>query len=566
MYRRIFRSICVVALSAVLVAAALILGVVYRHLKDQAIQSLTEEAHAVAEMMEDWTEGDSVPVLLSSDTRLTIIAPDGTVLYDSHTSEKEMEDHSSREEVRQALSTGTGSAERTSATTGSGTYYYAIRLRSGNVLRMSTDYLNVMALLGSVLGPVTAIAIAAVGLSAMLAMGLSRAIVEPLNNLDLDHPERPGVYEELQPLLQRLVRQRRTISEQLVQANQQKEEFRLITENMSEGFLVVDSATHLLTYNGAALQMLGLPTPRPGDSVLYLNRSEDFRQMVERALAGEHSSCTIQDDSRSYQMMANPATQGDSVIGAVIVILDVTEQIERERLRREFTANVSHELKTPLTSISGFAELMKSGTVAAADVVDFSTTIYDEAQRLIVLVNDIIKLSELDEGEQQYEWEEVDLYDLSDEILHRLAPAAERNNVTLRLTGGSACVKGVPKILDEMVFNLCDNAIKYNKKGGSVEVGVLHTVSGVRLSVRDTGIGIPPAHQSRVFERFYRVDKSHSKEIGGTGLGLSIVKHGAMYHGAELSLESAVDRGTTVTLYFRSKPRDFHTAKEEKSL
>ena len=564
MYRRIFRSICVVALSAVLVAAALILGVVYRHLKDEAIQSLTEETRAVAQTMETWVEGDPAPVLLSSDSRMTIIAPDGTVLFDSHTPAEEMENHKNREEVRQALATGWGSDERTSDTTGTGTYYCAVLLESGNVLRMSTSYLNVVSLLGSVLGPAAAIAIAAVGLSAMLAMGLSRAIVEPLNNLDLDHPEAPGVYEELQPLLQRLVRQRRTISEQLVLANQQKEEFRLITENMSEGFLVVDSATRLLTYNGAALQMLGLPTPHPGDSVLHLNRSEDFRQMVERALAGEHSSCTIQDDSRSYQMMANPATQGDSVIGAVIVILDVTEQTERERLRREFTANVSHELKTPLTSISGFAELMKSGTVAAGDVVDFSTTIYDEAQRLIVLVNDIIKLSELDEGEQRYEWEEVDLYDLSDEILRRLTPAAERNGVTLRLTGGSACVKGVPKILDEMVFNLCDNAIKYNKQGGSVEVGVMHTVSGVRLSVRDTGIGIPPAHQNRVFERFYRVDKSHSKEIGGTGLGLSIVKHGAMYHGAELSLESAVDRGTTVTLYFRSKPREVLGTKEEK--
>ena len=562
MYRRIFRSICLVALSAVLVAAALILGVVYRHLKDQSIQNLTEETRAVARELENWTEGDPAPVLLSSGSRLTIIAPDGTVLFDSQRPAEEMGNHGDREEVRQALVTGSGSAERTSATTGMGTYYYAVQLSSGNILRMSVTYLNVAALLGSVLGPTVAIAIAAVGLSAMLAMGLSRAIVEPLNNLDLDHPTGKGVYEELQPLLQRLVRQRRTISEQLVQANQQKEEFRLITENMSEGFLVVDSATRLLTYNGAALQMLGLPMPRPGDSVLDLNRTEDFRQMVERALAGEHSSCTIQDDSRSYQMMANPATQGDSVIGAVIVILDVTEQTERERLRREFTANVSHELKTPLTSISGFAELMKSGTVAAADVVDFSTTIYDEAQRLIVLVNDIIKLSELDEGEQRYEWEDVDLYGLSAEILHRLAPAAERNSVTLRLTGGSACARGVPKILDEMIYNLCDNAIKYNKQGGSVEVSVLRTVSGVRLTVRDTGIGIPLAHQSRVFERFYRVDKSHSKEIGGTGLGLSIVKHGAMYHGAELSLESAVDRGTTVTLYFRSKPRDFLAAKE----
>ena len=555
MYRRIFRSICVVALSAVVVAAALILGVVYRHLRDQAIQSLTEEAQAMAAELADWQAGDPLPALVSGGSRVTLIASDGTVLFDNQAEAADMEDHSQREEVRQALATGAGSDERTSVTTGVGTYYYAILLDSGVVLRLSDTYLNVTALLGSVLGPVAAIAIAAVGLSAMLAMGLSRAIVEPLNNLDLDHPADPGIYEELQPLLQRLVRQRRTINEQLVLANQQKEEFRLITENMSEGFLVVDSATRLLTYNGAALQMLGLPIPRAGDSVLYLNRSEDFRQMVERALAGEHSSCTIQDDSRSYQMMANPATQGDSVIGAVIVILDVTEQTERERLRREFTANVSHELKTPLTSISGFAELMKSGTVAAADVVDFSTTIYDEAQRLIVLVNDIIKLSELDEG-QGYEWEKVDLYALSAEILRRLAPEAERREVRLQLTGGAAVVRGVPKILDEMIFNLCDNAIKYNKERGSVEVSVIRTVSGVRLSVRDTGIGIPPAHQSRVFERFYRVDKSHSKEIGGTGLGLSIVKHGAMSHGAELSLESAVDRGTTVTLYFREKPRD----------
>ena len=548
MYHKIFRSNCLVAVVAILLSSALIVTVLYRYFEERVTGELADIAAYLAADVEE--EGiaclDRAQV---GSKRITLIASDGQVLYDSQAEPEEMDNHLEREEVRQALKTGVGIGKRYSATLMEKTLYYAVRLADGSVLRLAASDFTIFALLKSILGPVALCGILALGLASVLAVWLSRGIVRPLNELDLDHPEASGIYEELTPMLAKIIRQKGTIAEQLQRARQQQEEFRLITENMREGFLVIDEDANLLTYNGSALRLLGVAAVPEAGNVLQLNHSADFCSLVGELLRGGHGGCTIVCGGRTCQVMANPVLEQGRVIGGVIVILDVTEETQREKLRREFTANVSHELKTPLTSISGFAELMRDGSVPPNDVVDFSNTIYDEAQRLITLVNDILKLSALDEGTGLGEWEDVDLYQLAQETLHRLEPMAAKRAITLHLTGGPAVVRGNRQILDEMVYNLCDNAIKYNWDGGRVEVSVTAGTQ-VCFAVKDTGIGIAPEHQGRVFERFYRVDKSHSKEIGGTGLGLSIVKHGAMVHGAEVSLESTVGRGTTAKLIF----------------
>ena len=551
MSKKIFRSICLVAAAVLLVSLTLVMAVMYRHFESQVIGELRTEADHLAADIRRGGEAVLADIALDG-MRLTLVSPDGAVLFDSDADAAAMENHLEREEIREALETGSGVSRRTSDTLTEQTIYYARRLEDGNVLRLAASQMTIWNLLLSSIPSVLAILAIAVGLSALLSAVLTRAIVRPLNELDLDNLEDARIYDELTPMVSRLNRQRRTIRQQLELARQRQEEFRLITENMQEGLLVIDSATNLLSCNAASLHMLGL-REKPEGSVLRLDRSPVFRESVERVLAGEHVSELMTREERSYQLVANPAVEKGAVIGAVLVILDVTEQTEREQLRREFTANVSHELKTPLTSISGFAELMKSGTVDPEDVVDFSTTIYEEAQRLITLVNDIIRLSELDEKQRMDEQEPVDLGALAGETLRRLRPEADRRGITLRLEGGAAPVTGVRKILSEMIYNLCDNAIKYNKDGGSVLVTLEDRGQEVRLAVKDTGIGISPAHQQRVFERFYRVDKSHSRELGGTGLGLSIVKRGAMFHQAELSLDSTPGKGTTVSLVFHRK-------------
>ena len=353
------------------------------------------------------------------------------------------------------------------------------------------------------------------------------------------------------PLLKKIADQRKTIDKQLKKALKMQEEFKLITENMSEGFLVIDKEMRILTHNSSAMKFLDI-SETESESILSVNRTRVFRKMLERVLSGERYESETESDERCCRFIANPVFAESQIIGAVIVILDVTESVNREKLRREFTSNVSHELKTPLTSISGFAEIMKNGGISDDMVVDFSGAIYDEAQRLISLVSDIMKISELDEKSVVYEKETVDLYALSLEVAERLRAEADKKNIKINVIGDTAEIFGVRKILDEMIYNLCDNAIKYNKKNGIVDIIVNLADSKVKLIVRDTGIGIPTAQQSRVFERFYRVDKARSKAIGGTGLGLAIVKHGAMYHDAELNLESQENVGTLVSVIFEA--------------
>ena len=546
MTRKIFRTILLVGLAALLLCAVLLCWALVRHFTYRVLDELEVEARLAARGVElcgrDYLEGVDCP------NRFTWIDADGTVLFDSDADAGAMENHLERQEVRQALLTGRGQASRVSGTLAVRTLYIALSLEGGTVLRVASRQRSVAQLLAGLIPSLLVIFLGTALLAALLARKLARGISRPILELDLTRPELCETYEELSPLLLRLRRQQETIQTQMKELRQRHEEVTAITENMGEGLLLIGKGAELLSCNASALRLLGVEGIRPGECVLGLSRAEPFRRVVDGALSGRHSEALLKREGCCCQLLGNCVLHDGRVAGAVVTILDVTERESRESLRREFTANVSHELKTPLTSISGFAELMKNGMVPQETVPEFAGDIYREAQRLITLVEDIIHLSRLDEGAAPTDRQRVDLYELAGEALERLASAAARMEVSLRLEGGSVEVEGVSHMLDEMIYNLADNAIKYNRPGGSVTVTVDRAEGGARLSVRDTGIGIPPAHQQRVFERFYRVDKSHSKEVGGTGLGLSIVKHVASYHGAALELESREGAGTAVTV------------------
>lgn len=548
MNKKIFRSSMFTVFLVLVASIVLIFGILFHFFEKQIQTELENEAGFLALAVEN--EGISFfDHFNSRHNRVTLIDEDGTVLYDSVADAGSLDNHAEREEIKAAMEEGKGISTRYSKTLTEKTMNYALRLTNGSILRVSTEQYTVVTILMGMLQPIFLIIAAAMILTLVLSSRVSRSIIEPINRLDLDVPENNEAYEELTPLLRKIAEQKETIGEQLADACKKQREFSLITENMSEGFLVIDQDAKLLTYNTAALKLLDIVLPAD-KSVLLFCRAKEFRDVISDVLSGKRAENVMARGERSYSLIANPVFEQETVIGAVVVILDITESEKRDELRRQFTANVSHELKTPLTSISGFAELMKAGDVAAEHVIDFSASIYDEAQRLITLVNDIIKLSELDGQSMSYESESVDLYELSKEVVSRLEREAKKRNIALHLIGDKAEIMGVRKILDEMLCNLCDNAIKYNKEGGIVDIIVGQTKDSVNVIVRDTGIGIPEEHQDRVFERFYRVDKSHSKKVGGTGLGLAIVKHSAMYHHARICLESVVDQGTTVTLAF----------------
>ncbi len=557
MNKKIFRSSLLTVCLVLAATIALIMGLLFHFFEKQIQKELANEAGFLAHALENEGAGyfdsfDNKNNRLAGNNRITWIDENGTVLFDSRADVSELDNHADRDEIKTAMKEGKGMSTRYSKTLTEKTVNYAIRLSDGSILRVSTEQYTVVTILMGMLQPILFIMFVALILTLVLSARVSKAIIEPINKLDLEIPENNDTYEELTPLLRKIADQKETIGEQLADSRKKQKEFNLITENMSEGFLVIDADANLLTYNSAALNLLEI-TPPADRSVLLFCRAKEFRGVISDVLSGIKAENTMVREERSYSLIANPVYEKESVIGAVVVILDITEREKRDMLRREFTANVSHELKTPLTSISGFAELMKAGDVLENDVTDFSKSIYDEAQRLITLVNDIIKISELDGQSIPYEKETVDLYELSKEVIGRLEKEADKKNITFHLIGGRAEIIGVHKILEEMLYNLCDNAIKYNKENGTVDVLVNQTGDGVNVIVRDTGIGIPISHQDRVFERFYRVDKSHSKKVGGTGLGLAIVKHGALYHHAKLSLESTVDVGTVVTIAFSKK-------------
>ncbi len=549
MFKKIFRSSLLTAMIVLLASIFLIMGILHGIFESQLEDQLQKETAFVATAIEN--EGISYFDNLSKDgDRVTLIDKDGTVLADSQVDVSKLENHGDREEVKQAETEGRGQSVRYSSTMTEKTVYYAQRLDNGQILRISADQFTIVTILLGISQPIAIVVIVAIVLSLILSTNVAKHIVEPINDLDLDDPMENMVYDELSPLLRKIAHQNSTIEEQLKEARQKQEEFRIITDNMSEGFIVIDNQMKILTYNAAALKLFGAEQKTP-ENILALSRSKPFRDAIYKSLDGEHSQAEMTTDERVYSIISNPVYDTEQeVIGAVIVVIDITEISRREQLRREFTSNVSHELKTPLTSISGFAEIMKSGGTDEATVVDFSRSIYDEAQRLISLVSDIIKLSELDDGTIEYEPETVDLYTLSLEIASRLSPQAQEKKIHFTVNGEKAEITGVRKILDEIIFNLCDNAVKYNRSGGDVKVSVKDSADTVTVTVSDTGIGIPTAQQDRVFERFYRVDKARSKSIGGTGLGLSIVKHGVMYHNAQISLESKENEGTTVVINF----------------
>lgn len=547
MNKKIFRSCITVALLVLISSIALIMAILFGYFEEQLQNELKSEAKYISYAIEQ--QGISyINNFNNSNKRITLIAPDGNVLADTSTDASSLDNHSNRREFTEAIKKGSCTSIRYSNTLLEKTIYYALKLNDGNVLRISTTQYSVVTIFLSLIQPLSIVLLIAVILSFILSQRASKSIIEPLNQIDLEDPSN-NTYEELTPLLNKISAQKLTISKQLKEAKQKQEEFRLITENMNEGLLMIDNKLNLLTINKSALKLLGIDKAQQGN-VLMVNRTKNFRAIIEQALKGERAESTISFDEHNYSFIANPVFEEDKIIGAVIFIVDITKRAKLEQLRREFTSNVSHELKTPLTSISGFAEIMKNGDNPNDIVIDFSKSIYDEAQRLITLVNDIIKLSEFDEKNIQFEKENVDLLEISKKVIKSLKPSADKKSLKINLIGDSTEVLGVRVILEEMIYNLCDNAIKYNRDNGTIDIILNTTKNIINLTVRDTGIGIPYTEQDRIFERFYRVDKSHSKAIGGTGLGLSIVKHGAIYHNADISIESIIDKGTSITISF----------------
>lgn len=547
MTKRIFKSIFVVSLLVLAGSTGLTLSILYHYFGNQLEKELRTEAAylAIAVEKEGLEAFESLPAQAE---RVTYVDKDGTVLFDNLADSRDMENHGQREEIQEAREKGFGTAVRNSHTLSRKTMYYAMKLEDGTILRVSSVQYNVPALLGGMVQPVLIMLVAMTALAAWIAFRVSRHIVEPVNALDLEHPEENQVYDEIAPLLTKINRQQKSLKHEIAEAKRQQEEFSIITENMEEGFLVIDAHTEVLSYNSSALRLLGAGTQNGRQSVLTLNRSEGFQNLIERVLEGKHMVTNLDFQGRSCQVAANPVWQEDKVTGAVIVILDVTERMRGEQMRREFTANVSHELKTPLTSISGFAEIINDGFVKPEDTKKFAGRIFKEAQRLITLVNDVIKISQLDEGKFFCEKEAVDLYEAAREILKRLEERAKENNIHLYLYGPHVKVNTVRVILEEVLYNLCDNGLKYNKQNGSLTVTISEEAGRTQIVVEDTGIGISEEDKMRIFERFYRVDKSHSKAIGGTGLGLSIVKHGSMFLGADVKVESTLGEGSRFVL------------------
>lgn len=555
MTKRIFRSVCIVAVVVLFASLALVMGVLYDYFSGSQENQLKTQTDLAAQGIEN--EGSSYfDGLDSEELRITWIDKKGKVLFDNKTDASSMENHLEREEVRQAVENGYGKSSRYSETLTEKSLYSAKKLSDGSVLRLSVSQYSVLTLFLGMLRPVLIIALLAVVLALLLAYRLSKNIVTPLNKLNLDSPLSNKVYEELSPLLKRMDAQQRQLKHQSEELKRKREEFETATENMSEGLIILNEKGVILSINRAAAKMLGLSEDSVGKDIFSEKTSVNLKEPTQIALSGKNTEEVFALRDGNCQLLANPVSTDGKVTGAALLVLDVTEKERAEQMRREFTANVSHELKTPLQTISGYAELLANGMVADKDKTAFSEKIYAEAQRMIRLIEDIIKLSNLDEGAVELTRETVDLYVTAENTVRSLLPAAKKANVTLSLNGENAEIYGIPQLLTAIVYNLCDNAIKYNKDGGTVFVSVKNNAENIVLSVRDTGIGIPKEQQERIFERFYRVDKSHSKEVGGTGLGLSIVKHAAKLHDAKITLESEVGKGTEITVIFPKKQQN----------
>lgn len=549
MTKRIFRSVCIVAVAVLLASLTLVMGVLYDYFSGSQEEQLKNQTVLAAQGIENEGAG-YFDGLKSEDLRITWIDKDGKVLFDNRTDASSMENHLEREEVREAVESGYGTSARYSETLTEKSLYSAKKLSDGSIVRLSVSQYSVITLFLGMLRPVLFIALLAVILALVLAYRLSKNIVTPLNKLDLDAPLSNEVYEELSPLLQRMDAQQKQLKSQAKELERKREEFEAATANMSEGLVVLNEQGEILSVNRTASDILGTSDACLGKDILSVNGSAEMQEMLRQARTGENAEITVSVSGRDFRFNASPVVTEKKVAGIALLIFDITEKEKAEQMRREFTANVSHELKTPLHTISGYAELLANGMVEEKDTAEFSQKIYAEAQRMIRLVEDIIRLSNLDEGATELAREEADLLKIAEKAVESLAPAAEKENVSVEFSGEKAELSGIPQLLSAIVYNLTDNAIKYNHSGGKVFVSVTNVPDGVLLSVKDTGIGIPKDQQERVFERFYRVDKSHSKEVGGTGLGLSIVKHAAKLHGAKITLESEPGKGTEIAVLF----------------
>lgn len=549
MTKKIFKSIMFVCALVLAVGLAAVMGILYSNFDGQMRKELSKEAAYLTYGVEQ--QGvDYLKNIKDKSARITYIDQDGTVLFDNEADVSEMKNHSDRTEFQKAEKYGAGESSRYSDTLSEKTIYYALRLKDGTVLRVSGTQDSVLALVENLVFPLCGLLCLMLILSGIMASAISKRIVKPINELDLESPEENRIYEELSPLLSKIHRQNREIQNQLELAKQQQEEFALITENMQEGLIVIDKYTMILSANSSAWNLFHMDRVCQGESVYCLDREEEFRHAIEQVLSGEHTELVLKLNGSDIQLIANPVIRDKKTEGAVVLLVNVTEKLERESLRREFSANVSHELKTPLTSISGFAEIMQGGLVKNEDIPKFAGRIYKESQRLLQLVEDVIQISQLDEEKTSYVWEPVDVYQVCKNAFESLKEKAKRLNVHLYICGERMKMEAVRTLLEEAIYNVCDNAIKYNRNDGSVSVFLTQTAQEIQIVVKDTGVGIPKEDQDRVFERFYRVDKSHSKEIGGTGLGLSIVKHAVGALKGCVILRSEEGNGTEICMKF----------------
>lgn len=558
MTRRIFLSTFFVSFASVIIAIVIFLGADYTKNIERFTAQLDEEARLLGTVLADDDAEKNlagISEISGFSSRITYIAADGTVLFDNKANPAEMENHAQRDEIVAAKQSGEGASVRESKTLSESTIYCARVLKNGDIIRVSGTHSSVLGTIADLWWGVALALCSALILSLLLADLTANKIVKPINEIDLKNPDIDENYGEIAPLLHEIRTRNIEIENRISELSKAREEFSLITENMSEGFIITDREARVLSYNSAALRILGTDFGGGTRSIFTLNHSESFIRAVESALGGVRTEIELRLSEKIYSAIASPVLSDGEIGGAVIIILDVTEKQSREELRREFTSNVSHELKTPLTTIYGISDMLAGGIVKPEDVREFSEKIKSEASRLITLIEDIINLSRMDENSYNDKREPVDLHELAEICAGRLAEAAEKNGVSVAVSGEKAVIDGIYIVLDEIVYNLLDNAIKYNKQGGKAQIDVSDTPEGALLSVSDTGIGIPSESAERVFERFYRVDKSRSRKIGGTGLGLSIVKHGAALHGAKISLESSEDVGTTISILFPKQKR-----------
>lgn len=548
MTKKIFYSIFLVAIAVLLACFSIIMGVLYDYSNTIQKNHMKDELELVSQAVE--TSGVQYLERLETDScRITLVSSDGDVLYDSKTNAEEMENHAKREEIKEALKKGFGESSRYSATLTEETFYYAKKLANGNVVRVSVDHATMLTLVLGMLTPIIIVLIGALALSIFLAYRISKRIVEPLNSIDLDKPFENEAYDELAPLLTHIERQKEQIHNQYKELEVRKSEFYAVIENMNEGLVLLSRDYTVLSINPAAGAFFSASPECIGNDFLSLERNHEINKALDNAVQDGRSEIEANRNGHEYQLNISRIGSDEQTIGVVILVFDISDKVFAERNRKEFTANVSHELKTPLQSIMGSAELLENGLVKTDDVPKFIGRIRSEAARLVTLIEDIIRLSQLDES-TDFPQEDADIYEIAKSEAEILSLTAQKRNVNISVKGKSTVIHAPKQLLHEIIYNLCDNAIKYNKAGGSVEVSVEESDNNVILSVSDTGIGIPLDNQSRVFERFYRVDKSHSKETGGTGLGLSIVKHAVQYLNGKISLESNVDKGTKISVVF----------------